>query len=82
VEGNENITTYKISIVVYGRSDYSTQIQPYEGCYDPLSYPLFFPNGESGWHSRIARNSVSINEIVVDEENMEEDVEGIYFLSI
>ncbi|KAL4590964.1 hypothetical protein LXL04_003911 [Taraxacum kok-saghyz] len=44
VEGNENITTYKRSIVVYGRSDYSTQIQPYEGCYDPLSYPLFFPN--------------------------------------
>ncbi|KAL4573550.1 hypothetical protein LXL04_020360 [Taraxacum kok-saghyz] len=75
VEGNENITTYKRSIVVYGRSDYSTQIQPYEGCYDPLSYPLFFPNGESGWHSRIARKSVSINEIVVDEENMEEDVE-------
>ncbi|KAL4567118.1 hypothetical protein LXL04_022692 [Taraxacum kok-saghyz] len=76
VEGNENITTYKRSIVVYGRSDYSTQIQPYEGCYDPLSYLLFFPNGESGWHSRIARNSVSVNEIVVDEENMEEDVEA------
>ncbi|KAL4581368.1 hypothetical protein LXL04_017582 [Taraxacum kok-saghyz] len=76
VEGNENITTYKRSIVVYGRSNYSTQIQPYEGCYDPLSYPLFFPNGESGWHSRIARNSVSINEIVVDEENMEGDIEG------
>ncbi|KAL4564581.1 hypothetical protein LXL04_028645 [Taraxacum kok-saghyz] len=76
VEGNENITTYKRSIVVYGRSDYSTQIQPYEGCYDPLSYLLFFPNGEYGWHSRIMRNSVSINQIVFDEENMEEDVEG------
>ncbi|KAL4566121.1 hypothetical protein LXL04_030231 [Taraxacum kok-saghyz] len=60
VEGNENITTYKRSIVVYGRSDYSTQIQPYEGCYDPLSYPLFFPNGESGWHSRIACPSMKL----------------------
>ncbi|KAL4590903.1 hypothetical protein LXL04_003850 [Taraxacum kok-saghyz] len=78
VEGNKNITTYKISIMVYGRSDYSTQIPPYECCYDPLSYPLFFLNGESSWHSRIARNSVSINEIVVDEENIEEDVEGCY----
>ncbi|KAL4564666.1 hypothetical protein LXL04_028734 [Taraxacum kok-saghyz] len=76
VDGNENITTYKRSIVVYGRSDYSAQIQPYEVYYDPLSYPLFFPNGESGWHSRIARNSMPINEIVVNEENMEEDVEG------
>ncbi|GJS82318.1 hypothetical protein Tco_0748859 [Tanacetum coccineum] len=45
VEGNENITTYKRSIVVYGRSEYPTHIQPYFACYDPLSYPLFFPNG-------------------------------------
>ncbi|KAL4590838.1 hypothetical protein LXL04_003781 [Taraxacum kok-saghyz] len=79
VEDNENITTYKRSIVVYGKSDYSTQTQPYEGCYDPLSYPLFFPNGESGWHLRIAGNSVSINEIVVDEENMEEDTSRLLY---
>ncbi|CAH1422521.1 unnamed protein product [Lactuca virosa] len=44
VEGNDNITTYKRSIIVYGRSNYRTEIQPHFGCYDPLSYPLFFPN--------------------------------------
>ncbi|CAI9265813.1 unnamed protein product [Lactuca saligna] len=76
VEGNDNITTYKRSIVVYGRSDYSTQIQPYKGCYDPLSYPLFFPNGESGWHAKIARDGVSINEVVGNEENIVDDLEG------
>ncbi|XP_035838033.1 uncharacterized protein LOC110900453 [Helianthus annuus] len=63
VEGNDNITSYKRSIVVYGRSEYSQTIQPYFSCYDPLSYPLFFPNGESGWHANIPRHGVSINEV-------------------
>nr|KAJ0225779.1 hypothetical protein LSAT_V11C100038380 [Lactuca sativa] len=76
VKGNDNITTYKRSIVVYGRSDCSTQIQPYEGCYDPLSYPLFFPNGESGWDGKIARDGVSINEVVGNGENIVDDLEG------
>lgn len=25
-------------------------IRAYYGCYDPLSYPLFFPRGEIGWN--------------------------------
>ena len=25
-------------------------IRAYYGCYDPLSYPLFFPRGETGWN--------------------------------
>lgn len=77
VEGNDNISTYERSIVVYGRSDYPTQIQPYEGCYDPLSYPLLFPNGEPGWHAKIARAGVSINEVVVAEEDIDAHEEGI-----
>nr|GEW56621.1 ATP-dependent DNA helicase PIF1-like [Tanacetum cinerariifolium] len=76
VEGNENITTYKKSIVVYGRSKYPTHIQPYFACYDPLSYPLFFPNGEVGWHSRIPREGVDIRELVDDEDDVLEDEEG------
>nr|GEZ10845.1 hypothetical protein [Tanacetum cinerariifolium] len=75
VEGNENITTYKKSIVVYGRSEYPTHIQPYFACYDPLSYPLFFPNGEVGWHSRIPREGVDIRELVDDEDDIPEDEE-------
>ncbi|PWA45286.1 hypothetical protein CTI12_AA515050 [Artemisia annua] len=60
VEGNNNITAYKRSIVVYAKSEHPTQIQPYYASYDPLSYPMFFPNGEAGWHSRIPREGVTI----------------------
>ncbi|KAJ9547060.1 hypothetical protein OSB04_019603 [Centaurea solstitialis] len=73
---NDNITVYKRSIIVYGRSDYSQEIQAHFGSYDPLAYPLFFPNGESGWHSKILRHGVSINEVVGVDEIMEEDSEG------
>ncbi|KAJ9556655.1 hypothetical protein OSB04_011269 [Centaurea solstitialis] len=75
VEGNDNITAYKRSIVVYGRSDYSKKIEHYYGCYDPLAYPLFFPNGESGWHARIPRHGVCIDEIINEDENFDEDLE-------
>jgi hypothetical protein len=64
---------------VYGRSDYSQEIQSHFGCYDPLAYPLFFPNGESGWHCNIPRHGVSINEVVDVDKIMEEDSEGTYF---
>nr|GEU54854.1 hypothetical protein [Tanacetum cinerariifolium] len=69
IEGNENITTYKRSIVLYGRSEYPTQIQAYFACYDPLSYLMFFPNGEAGWHKRIPRVGVDIRELVDDDDN-------------
>ncbi|CAH1442934.1 unnamed protein product [Lactuca virosa] len=75
VEGNDNITAYKRSIIVYGRSEKPSTIQSYWACYDPLSYPLFFPNGEPGWHYKIPRQGVSINEIVNDTEIIEEDLE-------
>ncbi|KAL4568181.1 hypothetical protein LXL04_023788 [Taraxacum kok-saghyz] len=72
ITGEHHFTHDEENTEICSAITYETQ----NGCYDPLSYPFFFPNGESGWHSRIARNSVSINEIVVDEENMEDDVEG------
>jgi hypothetical protein len=28
-------------------------IKAYHGCYDPLSYPLFFTRGEAGWNEKI-----------------------------
>jgi len=60
---------------VYGRSEHTQNIQPYYGCYDPLSYPLFFPNGESGWHSNIQRHGVLMNEVHND-HNIGEETEG------
>ncbi|KAJ9539181.1 hypothetical protein OSB04_031914 [Centaurea solstitialis] len=82
VEGNDNITAYKRRIIVYGRSDYNQEIQAHFGCYDPLAYPLFFPNGESGWHSKIPRHGVSINEVVDVDEIMEEDSEADLYQGI
>ncbi|XP_023748017.1 uncharacterized protein LOC111896240 [Lactuca sativa] len=76
VEGNDNIIAYKRSIIVYGRSNYSTEIQPHFGCYDPLSYPLFFPNGESRWHPKIPRYGVAMDEIHSDNEDNDEGSEG------
>ncbi|PWA77087.1 hypothetical protein CTI12_AA229780 [Artemisia annua] len=75
VEGNDNITAYKRSIVVYGRSQCSENIQPSYACYDPMSYVLFFPNGEPGWHPKIPRDGVSIDEITNEDENMDHDLE-------
>ncbi|GJT12452.1 ATP-dependent DNA helicase PIF1-like protein [Tanacetum coccineum] len=81
VEGNDNITTYKRSIVVYGRSEYPTHIQPYFVCYDPLSYPLFFPNGEAECHSRMPWEGVDIRELVNDDDDVVEDEEGTKVLA-
>jgi hypothetical protein len=35
---------------VYERGDCPLYIKAYHGCYDPLSYPLFNPRGETGWN--------------------------------
>lgn len=48
-------------IVVSGRGNTTHRIMYYYGCYDPLQYPLLFPNGESGWRPglpRYRRNSL------------------------
>ncbi|KAJ9557185.1 hypothetical protein OSB04_011799 [Centaurea solstitialis] len=38
---------------------------------------LFFPNGESGWHARIPRHGVCIDEIINEDENLDEDLKGL-----
>ncbi|CAH1427950.1 unnamed protein product [Lactuca virosa] len=75
VEGNDNIAAYKRSIIVYARSDKPKTIQSYRGCYDPLSYPLFFPYDESGWHSNIPRHGIPINNIINDDDDIGDDLE-------
>jgi hypothetical protein len=39
--------------MVCGTSGEPQYIKAYHGCYDPLSYPLFFPLGEAGWNKKI-----------------------------
>ncbi|GKE45953.1 helicase-like protein, partial [Tanacetum coccineum] len=53
------------------------QIQASFACYDPLSYPMFFPNGEAGWYKRIPREGVDIRELVDDDDDDDaEDEKG------
>jgi hypothetical protein len=47
-----------MSIMVCGSSGEPQYIKAYidyvyHRCYDPLSYPLFFPHGEAGWNKKI-----------------------------
>jgi hypothetical protein len=38
-------------------------IRSYHGCYDALSYPLFFPKGELGWHNCIPKVGVTMEKV-------------------
>lgn len=74
VDGSDPRGHFNRSIMVYGISDRPQYIKAYHGCYDPLSYPLFFPNGEVGWNldlprvSRRARTSMHNELNAFDEE--------------
>jgi hypothetical protein len=57
VEGSDPRGHFDRSIMVYGISDRPQDIKAYHGCYDPLSYPLLFPNGEVGWNFNLPRVS-------------------------
>lgn len=64
VEGNELRREFDRSIILYGNNNEKYNIKPYYGCYDPLSYPLFFPRGELGWHPQIPKDGVPIEDII------------------
>ncbi|XP_071923013.1 uncharacterized protein [Coffea arabica] len=44
-------------IQVYSKSGNAQILKHYHGCYDPMQYPLIFPNGEPGWHPGIEKLS-------------------------
>uniref|UniRef100_A0ACD6A2F0 Uncharacterized protein n=1 Tax=Avena sativa TaxID=4498 RepID=A0ACD6A2F0_AVESA len=50
VEGSDPQNCFDRSVVVHAKGDRPLYIRAYYGCYDPLSYPLFFPRGETGWN--------------------------------
>jgi hypothetical protein len=39
--------------MVCGTPGVPQYIKAYHGCYDPLSYPLFFARGEASWNKKI-----------------------------
>ncbi|GKA85970.1 hypothetical protein Tco_0807624 [Tanacetum coccineum] len=76
IEGNDNISAYERSVVIYGRFEYPETIQPHYGFYDPMSSVLFFPYGETGWHSKIKRFLENEDDNVSD--NSSEEDEEVY----
>ncbi|XP_024315925.1 uncharacterized protein LOC100821537 isoform X4 [Brachypodium distachyon] len=73
VEGNDLIKRFKRSIILYGNNNVKHHIEPFYGCYDPLSYPLFFPRGELGWHPHIPKYGVSLEEVLRYHDNNSND---------
>lgn len=57
VEGNEKGNCFDKYVRLHGNNEDIQSIKSYYGCYDPLSYPLFFPRGELGWHRKIQKEN-------------------------
>jgi hypothetical protein len=53
VEGNDPTNCFDRSVVVHGKGGRPMYIRAYNGCYDPLAYPLFFPGGKTGWNRKM-----------------------------
>jgi hypothetical protein len=58
IEGNERRNTFDKNIILHGKNNEIQGIQSYHGCYDRLSYAIFFPRGELGWHPDIPKVGV------------------------
>uniref|UniRef100_K3ZD88 Helitron helicase-like domain-containing protein n=1 Tax=Setaria italica TaxID=4555 RepID=K3ZD88_SETIT len=46
IKGNERRNTFDKNVILHGNNNEIQGIKSYYGCYDPLSYPLFFPRAE------------------------------------
>ena len=54
-EDDDESKDRNIHIQVYTHSNTSHRIEHYYGCYDPLQYPILFPQGECGWHHGVKK---------------------------
>jgi hypothetical protein len=63
IEGSERRGQFSKSVMLHEKDRSSHGIRSYHGCYDALSYPLFFPRGELGWHANIPKVGVSMDEV-------------------
>ncbi|XP_022678779.1 uncharacterized protein LOC101753102 isoform X2 [Setaria italica] len=63
IEGSECWGQFDDSVVLQGKDRSIHGIRSYHGCYDALSYPLFFSRGELGWHNCIPKVGVTMAEV-------------------
>nr|XP_027075846.1 uncharacterized protein LOC113699685 [Coffea arabica] len=54
-EDDDESVDRNVHIQVYTHSNTSHRIKHYYGCYDPLQYPILFPQGECGWHHGVKK---------------------------
>jgi hypothetical protein len=64
IEGSKLLGQFQNSVVLHGKDRSRYGIRSYHGCYGALSYPLFFPKGELGWHMDILKKEVSMEEVI------------------
>jgi len=53
MEGNDPQRRFDRSVLVYARGDRPRYIKAYHGCYDPSSYLVYHPRGETRWNKYI-----------------------------
>jgi hypothetical protein len=63
VEGSERHGQFEHSVLLQGKDRSIHGIRSYNACYDSLSYPLFFPKGELGWHNCIPKVGVTMAQV-------------------
>lgn len=73
VEGKELRREFNPSVILYGNNNEKCNIKPYYRCYDLVSYPLFFPRGELGWHPEIPKYGVPMEAVIGASDNNNEN---------
>ncbi|KAL3831157.1 hypothetical protein ACJIZ3_019959 [Penstemon smallii] len=58
-DGDEDVSGSQRDIRVYTEEGRTHKVNYYYSCYNPLQYPILFPNGEPGWHAGIAKKMLS-----------------------
>jgi hypothetical protein len=86
VEGSDPQKTFDRSVIMYGKGERERPlyIRAYYGCYDPLSYPLFFPRGEIGWNRLMPYIGAAddTNQDSVDDSARQECPAYVFFLQV
>jgi hypothetical protein len=65
-EGQGLLRQFDRGVCLHGNNQQITRIQSYNASYDPLSYPLFFPRGEPGWHTDIPKTKFRYKDELVE----------------
>jgi hypothetical protein len=81
IEGSDLRNSFKRSIVLYGDNNERHILEATQGCYDPLSYPLFLPKGELGWHPNIPKRNTPWHIAQLSREDREDEGSALQYTS-